>query len=272
VVVFLVAQVINAVVLFNLSGQISILKEDRDQAEGELTALHSVVDTLNSTTVFLANQSLSAGEQLQELTGQQETAERQLTELEDQLSNTATGYDPAKIIQDALQSVVRVSVGTTEGTGIVIAPDLILTNKHVVINSNTAKIEVLSGRGRTASLVKSDLRLDLALLQVVETFPREAVVDFSPSIQLGQSIFVIGNPKGVPFTVTDGIVSSRADRIFNDVSYFQISAPINHGNSGGPVINYDGDVVGIVTKKDLKYEGIAFALPASKIMSFIGPK
>jgi S1-C subfamily serine protease len=84
----------------------------------------------------------------------------------------------------------------------------------------------------------------------------------------GEKVIVIGNPSGLDRTVTEGIVSANR-RVLGDKTFLQISAPVNPGNSGGPVLNYRSEVVGVVSSKLSWAEGIAFAVPVSEVNKMI---
>jgi len=268
-IVFIVFFLIELILFFSVVSmkmEFSALKADQGEFSDSINEIRSSILEVNDTAHQLEGAVESAQGQIQDFTiGTKD----QIEDLEEQLASAVSGDIRARSIAQSLNSVVRVVAGPVEGTGIVVAQDLILTNDHVVSGESAAQIQFHNGDSLRGAVIKVDKRLDLALLRVEEVFPSEISLTFSPTIQPGQEIYVIGNPKGVPFTVTDGIISSTANRLFNDIRYFQISAPINHGNSGGPVLDYTGDVVGIVTRKELQYEGVAFALPASNVLSFI---
>ena len=158
------------------------------------------------------------------------------------------------------------------GSGFIISRDgYILTNFHVVeighINNLPIIVSLHNGDEFEAEVIGFDALNDVALIKINATGLSPAILGNSDNIRVGQRIYAIGNPFGeLVYTMTDGIVSAL-DRIVtverNIINTFQISAAVNSGNSGGPVYNTDGEVIGIVTAKMMRstVEGIGFAIP-----------
>lgn len=158
------------------------------------------------------------------------------------------------------------------GSGFVISPDgYVLTNNHVV--EDASKIEVLLNDGSryTAELVGRDPNIDLAVIKIDpkgKTLPSLRLGD-SDRLRVGQWVIAIGNPLQLEETVTAGIVSAKNRRVDigdtdrNLVAFIQTDAAINFGNSGGPLLDVRGNVVGINTaiNRGMMAEGIGFALP-----------
>jgi serine protease Do len=158
------------------------------------------------------------------------------------------------------------------GTGMIIdSQGHILTNYHVVGNSN--KIDVLLSSGSTfqARLIGSDPKTDLAVLRIVtkEQLPFVAFGD-SDKVEVGEWVVAIGHPRGLDQTVTQGIISAKHRRGITDPTSFQdflqTDAAINPGNSGGPLLNLRGEVVGvntIIVSGSGGFEGIGLAIPSN---------
>ena len=184
------------------------------------------------------------------------------------------------------EAVVMVSNAGGMGAGFLIRPDgLLMTNFHVVrgerLNDVTLFLrnkrgEVQQTKYRDAEVQAYSSLLDVALVQI----PADQLGDkplpyleLAPddSIRTGMRVHAIGNPavgaKVLDHTVSDGIVSS-ASRNFNDVIYIQTTAAVNPGNSGGPLLNDMGQVVGMVTFRAFFQEGLAFALPSWYLSHF----
>ncbi len=196
------------------------------------------------------------------------------TEIQARGTNPFAGLNP--FFEDFFRDFFRDLPGArrTErslGSGVVVRPDgTILTNEHVI--ANAARITVTRATGETyeARLVGADRRTDLAVLRVEagEDLPHIRM-GTSADLMIGESVIAIGNPFGLSHTVTTGVVSAlnrtirgRNDRVYTD--FIQTDAAINPGNSGGPLLNIQGELVGINSAIYQKAEGVGFAIPVDK--------
>jgi serine protease Do len=161
------------------------------------------------------------------------------------------------------------------GTGFIIdAKGLVITNEHVVKNADKIKVKTAGQGGKeyTATVKGRDPLTDLALLQIdsKETFPSLTLGD-SDKIRVGDWVVAIGNPFGLGHTVTQGIISAKG-RIIGAGRYdnfLQTDAAINPGNSGGPLLNLQGEVVGINTAIVASGQGIGFAIPTNMVKNIV---
>ncbi len=152
---------------------------------------------------------------------------------------------------------------------------LILTNAHVVAGANSTTVKLSDGRALPASLVRAEQREDLAVLRIkVEDHLPVAELSADP-LQLGQLVVAIGNPFGLGWSVTAGVVSAVGRPLESPEegialrNLIQTQTPINPGNSGGPLLNGQGKVVGITTAVIPYGQGIGFAIPVDNILSFL---
>jgi len=167
------------------------------------------------------------------------------------------------------------------GSGFIIDPmGLVLTNHHVVDGADTLKIRLHNDKEYTATLIGSDSKTDVALLQIVrdagdtEPFPYVKLGD-SDKLEVGEWVIAIGNPFGLSHTVTTGIVSAKGRDIGAGPydEFIQTDAAINPGNSGGPLLNLKGEVVGmntaIISGSSGGNVGIGFATPINMVSSVL---
>lgn len=161
----------------------------------------------------------------------------------------------------ATPSTVKLRCAESEGSGFFVAEDLLLTNAHVLCPEGGA-IRVLFENGRELDGVaeRKDDWLDIATVRVPGAGARPLPLGDALDLRTGDRVVFIGAPEGLDFTVHEGIVS-HAMRSILGVGYLQIDASVNPGNSGGPLFDPQGRVVGIVSAKVMGSEGLGFALP-----------
>jgi serine protease Do len=157
------------------------------------------------------------------------------------------------------------------GSGVIVTPDgYILTNNHVVDGADDIKVELTDDRTLTAKLVGTDKASDLALLKIAAGDLHPIAVGNSENVRVGDVVLAVGNPLGIGQTVTMGIISAKGrsttvgDGGYED--FLQTDAPINHGNSGGALVNTKGELVGInsqILSSNDGNIGIGFAIPSN---------
>jgi len=165
---------------------------------------------------------------------------------------------------------------TALGSGFVIDPSgYIVTNYHVINGADEITVILQDDTNLSATVVGSDKKTDLALLKVTPKAPLTAVAfGDSDKIRVGDWILAIGNPYGFGGSVTAGIISARSRNINSGPydEYLQTDAPINRGNSGGPMFDMDGNVVGVNTaiiSPSGGSVGLAFAIPSSMAKNIV---
>ncbi|MBQ2634725.1 MAG: trypsin-like peptidase domain-containing protein [Oscillospiraceae bacterium] len=171
--------------------------------------------------------------------------------------------------------------GYAWGTGIVVSADgLILTNQHVIDLATSATVTLSDGGEYPAKLVGEDVVTDIALLKIQAEGLVPAQFGDSTELQVGESVAAIGNPLSDRFTnsLTDGIVSAINRDVTVDgrqMTLIQTNAALNEGNSGGPLLNRQGQVVGVTNMKMVNYysevtvEGIGFAIPSTTVKTVV---
>ena len=167
--------------------------------------------------------------------------------------------------------------GVSQGTGFIISADgYVLTNHHVVEGADTVRIRLADRREFTAKVVGSDEQSDVALLKIAATGLPTLRIGDSKSLKSGQWVVAIGSPFGLDHSVTAGIVSAvgRANPYANQryVPFIQTDVAINRGNSGGPLLDTRGQVVGInsqIFSNSGGYMGVSFAIPIDVAMNAV---
>ena len=193
---------------------------------------------------------------------------------------TLTTEEIAKLVSPAVVTVTATSrTQQGVGTGFIVDQDgLVITNYHVIEGSTQLSLTLYDGTEVSAQILRTSQKDDLALLQITDDIemPGVATLSQSDTVNAGQDVVAIGNPLGVELsgTVTKGIVSSP-QRIVSmdgfDREYIQIDAAINPGNSGGPLINAQGEIIGVNTAKTSgeNVEGIGFSVPIKYVRDLI---
>jgi serine protease Do len=174
----------------------------------------------------------------------------------------------ARVVEQAPRRGRR--IGDSVGSGVILTADgEVLTNYHVVENAVEVTVRLHDGRRFTADVVGIDPPTDLALLRLrgLNEPLQPAVLGDSDALAVGDWVAAIGNPMGLEHTLTRGIVSAKGRRALDGdpmgySEFLQVDAAVNPGNSGGPLFNLAGEVVGINTGISRQGRGIAFALPA----------
>jgi Do/DeqQ family serine protease len=157
------------------------------------------------------------------------------------------------------------------GSGVIVSREgHLVTNNHVIEGMTQIEVTLADERTFAARLLDTDPSVDIAILKVDAPKLEPLPIGNSDSVRVGQVVFAIGNPFGLSESVTAGIISAKGRRTSRDssVEYLQTDAAVNHGNSGGPLINLRGEIVGINTAiyakdADSGSIGISFAVPSN---------
>ncbi|HEX5085420.1 MAG TPA: trypsin-like peptidase domain-containing protein [Blastocatellia bacterium] len=161
----------------------------------------------------------------------------------------------------------RVQRGT--GAGFIVDPEgLVVTNQHVIANADRIRVKLHDGRTQAATLVGADNATDLALLRIDVKNLTPLRLGDSDALRVGDSVIAIGNPLEYERSVTAGIVSALGRKVYEAEpaeSFIQTDAAINRGNSGGPLLNKRGEVIGVNTVIRSDGRGISFAVPSNVV-------
>lgn len=203
------------------------------------------------------------------------------TEIETNITQVVDEVGPAVVtvvatLPDRRSGFRVVTGGTSSGSGVIISADgYILTNNHVVEGASAYKVVLSNGSEKDATLVGTDVYADLAVLKVNEKMSTVAAFGNSNILKRGESVIAIGSPLGdFKNSVTVGVVSATGRSLDTGQGYsmeglIQTDAAINQGNSGGPLLNLAGQVIGINTLivrnngSSTVVEGLGFAIPSS---------
>ena len=192
------------------------------------------------------------------------------------LIKASAGEDFSGIIDSAVKSVVTIKTSAGfQGTGFIISPEgYIVTNAHVLADSegnlvSSIKAITYSEGTKDAEFIGYDGNLDIALIKIGGTYSAFDLAN-SDDVQVGEKVIAIGNPLGLQFSVSEGIVSAIHRTGTNGLAkYIQTDAALNPGNSGGPLINKQGKVIGINNFKIGSGENLGFALESNSIIESV---
>lgn len=169
---------------------------------------------------------------------------------------------PVELYQKCVDSLLEISVQTSEGVGLgsgfFIEENKIVTNYHVIEGASKITVKDYSGKTYNVNVIYDyNIEYDMAVLGVVESGKPLVINDHE--VLTGETVYTIGSPYGYTGTFSKGIIS-LADRKIDDVNYIQITAPLSKGNSGGPLLNEYGEVIGVNTLSQLNGQNINFAV------------
>ncbi len=184
------------------------------------------------------------------------------------------------LVENFEDGVVQVKTPSGTGSGFIISDEgHLITNCHVIENETQISVTLFEKTGSEFNQIKlNNIKIvalnpfyDLALLKIEDKMEKPLTkCYFSRSIawKKGESVFAIGNPYGLTRSISQGIISDK-DRYVNGLIYIQTTAPINAGNSGGPLFDMKGDVIGVINMAYFRSDGIGFGIPLNYIYDFL---
>lgn len=251
-----------------IESEIVGVRKDLDSAKSGLTSKIQLV----GKSVEGVKQETEESQKV--LTGQLRTiqvqSEQKLGAIEQQLLNVNVKSENfAGIVQKVIQSVVAINTDAGIGSGAIVdEAGYVVTNRHVVEGATQGSAKTTDGAHHQVRVVKKSDTSDLALLQIQGSYPFLTFGN-SEKVAVGSRVVAMGSPAGLEFTVSEGIVSAK--RRIGDFDYIQTDLSLNPGNSGGPLINARGELIGINTIKLKGFEGLGFALSSEEVRDFVLP-
>ncbi|MBL9114835.1 MAG: trypsin-like peptidase domain-containing protein [Verrucomicrobiaceae bacterium] len=189
-------------------------------------------------------------------------------------AQVAAADETEKLVEEWMKSVVKVTQlgrNGTEGLGagwIVDESGLLVTNLHVIGRGRKLQVEARDGtRYEVTDVHAWDEHLDLAVLRVNAKGLKPLKIADVKTARPGHPVVAIGNPEGLEFSVVEGVVSATRD--VDGIDMIQVALPIERGNSGGPLLNRKGEVLGVLTLKSMRTENLGFAMPASHVQRLL---
>jgi S1-C subfamily serine protease len=257
--------------VIKINQQVKNLQAKDASLEKTLTTISGNVSTLSTD---LNQQKSQVTSDLKTLTGELQDvrveSRAQLGVLEDKVSTLkAQNQDFSDVIEKSIPAVISVNTNSGSGSGFIVRSNgYAVTNYHVIAGASAGSAVTSDGQRHAIRIVGFNKDADVALLELTGSGFPTLKWGNSKQITIGESVIAVGNPGGLDFTVTKGIISAkRQDSEENPL--IQIDVPINPGNSGGPLINSAGRVIGVNTKKIRGFEGVGFALESNYVENII---
>lgn len=190
-----------------------------------------------------------------------------LTAFEEQIKTIKVkNKDFSGIIQDILQTVVTIRTDKGIGSGVIInKKGYIVTNYHVMDGATQAGLMTFDRHVYPIHVIGAEKTRDIAIIKINADADLPFLEFELVNVNVGEKVIAVGNPAGLDFSVTEGIISNTERTGPNGATYLQTDVPINPGNSGGPLVNIRKKIVGIATMKRENMEGLGFAIPATAV-------
>ncbi|MFH1592138.1 MAG: trypsin-like peptidase domain-containing protein [Candidatus Woesearchaeota archaeon] len=248
--------------IYQIKNEILTMDLDLKSHETILSSVQEEIDSVRSQT----------STQLSTLTEQLIESSSQISDLRQDLSDVQIeSQDFSSIVEEVIESVVSVLTDRSQGSGVFVKRDgYIVTNFHVIENAHRVRVLTYDNKLYDAEIIGVSKSRDIALLKIeTNKYPFLKLGD-SDEVKVGQRVIAVGNPLGLSFSVTEGIVSAT-DRVGpNELkAYIQVDVPINPGNSGGPLVNIKKEIIGINNFKIGGFESLGFAIDSNHVQEVI---
>jgi len=246
--------------------------QDLDDALSQVDSLRGQLAALDATISGRVDGIVDTGSSIGSLGGD-------ISFLTSEVAGFAmVGESPVNVIPLVAPAVVRIEVDSpsnhTPGSGVIITRSgYVITNSHVIEGNASVSVTLPGGQTYTAAVIGDDPEFDLAILEIDSSRTDFPVVIFGiyEDITVGEKVLALGYPYsddlGDELSVVDGIVSSL--RFIDGYDYIQTDVEISLGYGGGPLVNLDGEVIGMITWTFTAGEGLKFAIPANNMAVFI---
>ena len=246
------------------------LQESISSLQNNLTTEIALVDTdLRNFKMQSQQEVKTINTLIEEIENQSQI---QLGELKNELKNIQIkSKDFTAIIDDILPSVVSIITDKAQGSGAAIDNEgFIVTNYHVVEGANIIRTLTYENKVYNAQLIGYDEQADVAVIKVNANL-KSLKFGNSDNIKVGEKVIALGNPAGLSFTVTEGIVSAVHRKGPNNLAiYLQTDVPINPGNSGDPLVDANSRIIGLNNFKVGGFESLGFAIESNTVSEVAG--
>ena len=179
------------------------------------------------------------------------------------MAASAIGFNAETVYE----SVFVIYSGNALGSGFSIGKNCIITNAHVIEDISDVTVQTFDGDEFIARVLDMDEDKDIAVLVVEKELSYLPVADIDET-SIGSDVYAIGAPQSLSYTLTKGVLSAK-ERAVGDYTYLQTDAAINQGNSGGPLLNDKGEVLGVNSMKLMDSEGIGLAIPITRVCEYL---
>lgn len=250
-VILLASQVFTIYMLVIRTSQLSNSVSDLQNSNKEIN------NKITDISTSLANAQAS----INSLTTSQSSFEKQISEIKASASSDFSG-----ILDSAIKGVVTIKTDVAQGTGFILTENgYVVTNAHVLSGAHYANLYTYQNTKYNADLIGYDNNMDIAVLKISGNF-NPLVLGNSNEVKIGEKVIAIGNPLGLSFSASEGIISATDREGSNGLPYYiQTDVALNPGNSGGPLIDTSGEVIGINNFKVSGGENLGFALESNYI-------